>query len=62
MDRLAIDAHGGYHAAWAESNGGKSFTNQSRAPEQLYAGSADNPTSLGFYLFADPLGQVHLAW
>ena len=70
--RLAIDAHGGYHAAWVESNGGELFTIQSRAsvdggqhwsaPEQLYSGSADNPTSLGFYLLADPVGQVHLAW
>ena len=32
------------------------------APEQLYAGAADNPTSPGFYLLADPVGQVHLAW
>ena len=70
--RLAIDAHEGYHAAWVESTGGESIEIYSRAstdgghtwsaPEQLYTGSADNPASLGFYLLADPLGQVHLAW
>ena len=55
-----------------ESTGGESFEVYSRAstdgghtwsaPEQLFAGSADNPASLGFYLLADRVGQVHLAW
>ncbi len=72
LGRLAIDSHGVYHAAWVESTGGDSFQIYSRAstdgghtwsaPEQLFAGSADNPASLGFYLLADPVGQVHLAW
>ena len=72
LGRLAIDAHGGYHAAWVESTGGESIEIYSRAstdggrtwsaPEQLFAGSADNPASINVYLLADPVGQVHLAW
>jgi len=70
--RLAIDAAGGYHAAWVESSGGQDVVVQARhsadggktwsPAEQLYSGSADNPAEISFRLAADAIGNVHLAW
>jgi len=70
---LAIDSNNGYHAAWVEAgDNGTAFTVQSRGSsdegktwtpaEQLYAGTADNPTEIAFRLAAGANGQVHLAW
>jgi hypothetical protein len=70
--QLAVDAGGGYHIAWVESTGGRSFTVQYRysddagktwsEAEQFYSGTAAAFDYLGFQLVADRIGYVHLAW
>ena len=72
LGQLAIDSHGGYHAAWTETDGSQAFTVQYRfskdgghtwtPAEQLDSGTADNPGRIGFQLVAGSAGQVHLAW